>query len=194
MSGVVISQYWLDQMDNPSTIMTSTITALYDVGAVFGALLAALTAEQLGRKRALMFGSVLLIIGCVLMGAAMERIMMMFGRVFTGLGASQLNWKLTWKTDKGHLLTSNRYWLYHFCRASLSDGSLFAKPARMARSLPVNHAPFRIDAGLLDQLRLLLSSWSSPMAFPLAFSDRLRSLHLSPNAVPAGYTQMAHVA
>lgn len=86
MSGVVISNYWLGQMGNPSTVMVGTITALYDVGAVFGAILAALTAERLGRKRGLMFGTVLLIIGCVLMGACYERIMMMFGRVFTGLG------------------------------------------------------------------------------------------------------------
>ncbi|CAK7244608.1 MAG: hypothetical protein STHCBS139747_006152 [Sporothrix thermara] len=86
MSGVVISQYWLDQMGNPSAIMIGTISALYDVGAVFGSILAAITAEKLGRKYALIVGSILLIVGCVLMGAAMERIMMMFGRIFTGLG------------------------------------------------------------------------------------------------------------
>ena len=93
MSGVVISEYWLDEMGNPSTLMTGTITALYDVGAVFGAILAAFTAEELGRKRALMAGSVLLIIGCVLMGLCVERIQMMFGRIFTGLGASDLDQK-----------------------------------------------------------------------------------------------------
>ncbi|KAH8819329.1 general substrate transporter [Xylogone sp. PMI_703] len=86
MSGVVISHYWLEQMGNPSTLMVGTITALYDVGAVFGAILAALTAERLGRKRGLMAGAVLLIVGCVLMGSCVERIQMMFGRIFTGLG------------------------------------------------------------------------------------------------------------
>jgi MFS family permease len=96
MSGVVISKYWLEQMGNPSTVMVGTITALYDVGAVFGAILAAISAEKLGRKRALMFGSVLLIIGCVLMGACVERIMMMFGRVFTGFGMNLSFWRLGW--------------------------------------------------------------------------------------------------
>ena len=38
MSGVVIFHYRLDAMGHPSTIMLSTITALYDVGAVFGAI------------------------------------------------------------------------------------------------------------------------------------------------------------
>ncbi|KAK7897171.1 hypothetical protein LTR67_005060 [Exophiala xenobiotica] len=86
MSGVVISDYWLHQMGSPSTVMVGTIVALYDVGAVFGAIGAAMTAETLGRKRALIFGTVLLIIGSVLMGSCYERIQMMFGRVFTGLG------------------------------------------------------------------------------------------------------------
>lgn len=86
MSGVVISNYWLDEMGNPSTVMTATITALYDVGAVFGALCAALIVESLGRKRSLMLGAFLLLIGCVLMGACVERIQMMVERIVTGLG------------------------------------------------------------------------------------------------------------
>ncbi|KAJ5610016.1 hypothetical protein N7510_006735 [Penicillium lagena] len=90
MSGVVISKYWLTEMGHPSTVMTGTITALYDVGAVFGAILAAFTAEQIGRKRGLMTGACLLIIGAALMGACVERILMMVGRVFTGLGIGYL--------------------------------------------------------------------------------------------------------
>lgn len=90
MSGVVISDDWLNTMGNPSTVIVGTITAVYDVGAVFGAILAATTAERLGRKRGLMFGCVLLIIGCVLMGACVEMAMMIVGRVFTGLGRFNL--------------------------------------------------------------------------------------------------------
>lgn len=86
MSGVVISQYWLDEMGNPSTVMTGTITALYDVGAVFGAIIAAFTVERLGRKRSLLVGSSLIVIGSILMGASVERIQMMVGRIVTGLG------------------------------------------------------------------------------------------------------------
>ena len=86
MSGVVISQYWLAQMGHPSTIMVSTITALYDVGAVFGAIGAAVVGDKLGRKRTLMLGCGVLIIGTVLMATCFERVQMMFGRVLTGLG------------------------------------------------------------------------------------------------------------
>ncbi|KAJ5653462.1 hypothetical protein N7490_000465 [Penicillium lividum] len=86
MSGVVISDYWLAEMGNPSTVMTGTITALYDVGAVFGAILAALTVERLGRKGGLMIGAALIVIGSALMGGCVERVQMMVGRIITGLG------------------------------------------------------------------------------------------------------------
>ncbi|RHZ70339.1 hypothetical protein CDV55_108421 [Aspergillus turcosus] len=90
MSGVVISPYWLRQMGNPSTIMVSTITALYDVGAVFGAIFSAIMAEYLGRKRTLILGSVILVIGSILMGSCYERVQMMVGRILTGIGIGYL--------------------------------------------------------------------------------------------------------
>lgn len=86
MSGVVISSYWLDAMGNPSTVMTGTITALYDIGALFGAIIAAFTVERLGRKRGLMVGAALVVIGSALMGGCVERVLMMVGRIITGLG------------------------------------------------------------------------------------------------------------
>ena len=86
MSGVVISKYWLAQMGNPSTIMMSTITALYDVGAIVGGLAAACTTEPLGRKRTLILGTVILLVGVILMGTSYERIQMMIARVITGIG------------------------------------------------------------------------------------------------------------
>jgi MFS family permease len=86
MSGVVISKYWLSQMGTPSTLMVGTITALYDVGAVFGAIGAAFTAEPLGRKRTLQLGTWILIVGTILMGSCYERVQMMVARVITGIG------------------------------------------------------------------------------------------------------------
>ena len=61
--------------------MLSIITALYDVGAVFGAIGAAVLGDRLGRKLTLITGCV---IGSILMAACFERIQMMFGRVLTG--------------------------------------------------------------------------------------------------------------
>ncbi len=86
MSGVVISEDWLKTMNDPDALMVGTITALYDVGAIFGALGAAFTAEPLGRKRGLILGTAILIIGTVLMGSAFSRAQFMVARIFTGAG------------------------------------------------------------------------------------------------------------
>ena len=86
MSGIVISDFWLSSMGHPSTLMIGTITALYDVGAFFGAISAAFTAEFLGRKRTLLLGAAIIIVGAVLMGAAFERVQFMVARVITGIG------------------------------------------------------------------------------------------------------------
>lgn len=86
MSGVVISQYWLDAMDNPSTIMTSTLVSLFDVGAFFGAIASAFTSERLGRKRSLIFGAFVVLVGAVLMGSCVERIQFMVARITAGVG------------------------------------------------------------------------------------------------------------
>jgi len=86
MSGVVISDFWLSQMGNPSTLMVGTITALYDVGAVAGAIGAAFMAEPLGRKATLMLGALILLVGSMIMGCAFERIQFMVGRIITGVG------------------------------------------------------------------------------------------------------------
>ena len=86
MSGVVVSDHWLHTMGDPSAALIGGISGLYDVGAVIGALLAALTAETVGRKRGLMIGAAALIIGSVLMGAAYEKGVFIVGRILTGVG------------------------------------------------------------------------------------------------------------
>ena len=86
MSGVVVSEYWLAQMGNPSTIMIGTMTALYDVGAAAGAICAAFTAEALGRKRSLLLGAFILTVGSIIMGSAFERVQFMVSRIITGIG------------------------------------------------------------------------------------------------------------
>lgn len=86
MSGVVISDFWLSTIEHPSTLMIGTITALYDVGAVFGAIAAAFTADHLGRKHTLLLGAAIVIVGAVIMGTAFERIQFMFARIITGIG------------------------------------------------------------------------------------------------------------
>ena len=66
--------------------MISTITAVYDVGAIFGAIGAAFVGDKLGRKRTLILGCVVLIIGSILMASCFEKVQMIIGRILTGIG------------------------------------------------------------------------------------------------------------
>ncbi|QSZ36970.1 hypothetical protein DSL72_009062 [Monilinia vaccinii-corymbosi] len=66
--------------------MIGTITALYDIGAIFGAIAAAFTTEDLGRKRTLLLGAAIVMVGGILMGTSYERIQFMIARVVTGIG------------------------------------------------------------------------------------------------------------
>lgn len=86
MSGVMISEQWIEVMNHPSAALIGGIAGLYDVGAIVGAAGAALTSERIGRKQGLNLGAVVLIIGSVLMGAATERVMHIVGRILTGVG------------------------------------------------------------------------------------------------------------
>lgn len=90
MGGVVVSAEFLKTMDHPSSIMLGTITSLYDVGAVFGAIGAAFLAEPLGRKRSLIIGTIILSIGTIIMGTSYERIQFMVARVITGFGIGSI--------------------------------------------------------------------------------------------------------
>ncbi|KAM7211210.1 general substrate transporter [Rhypophila decipiens] len=90
MSGVVLSQSWLSQMDHPSELTIGTITALYDVGAVIGALLSAFSSDRLGRKRTLLLGSFLVLLGGALMSASFSRVEFMASRVIVGIGTGYI--------------------------------------------------------------------------------------------------------
>jgi MFS family permease len=42
----------------------------------------------LGRKRSLLLGSFIVVVGSILMGTCVERVQMMIGRIVTGVGQS----------------------------------------------------------------------------------------------------------
>lgn len=86
MSGVVVSDYFLETMGHPSSLLLGTITSLYDVGAIFGAIGAAFVGEPLGRKKTLLLGTVVVAIGTIIMGTSFDRIQFMVARVITGIG------------------------------------------------------------------------------------------------------------
>lgn len=182
MSGVVISEYWLREMGNPSTVMTGTITALYDIGGVFGALIAAFTVESLGRKRGLMVGAALIVIGSVLMGVSVERVLMIVGRIITGLGKlivlvycrgdpilddPILNWS-AWKICIGLLASVAPVYQSEICLSSQRGWHLCCQLTMMLLCLRlvywINYA-FYFHSGSIE--------WRFPLLFQAVFAPLL---------------------
>lgn len=120
MGGVIVSDIFLAQMGHPSSLMQGTITSLYDVGAVFGALAAAFAAEPLGRKKTLCLGAAVLAIGTIIMGTSFERIQFMVARVITGIGIGQSISSIAFLTSHRFMVLTMVARLYHLCHPSLS--------------------------------------------------------------------------
>ncbi|KAJ9264322.1 hypothetical protein DTO195F2_2482 [Paecilomyces variotii] len=88
-SGVVVTQDFLEVhgLVGPSkTQALSTVTAIYDVGCFFGAIIAFTVGERLGRKLSIIIGSVIMSIGTILMISSFSLPQMFVGRITLGIG------------------------------------------------------------------------------------------------------------
>ncbi|KAK0667648.1 general substrate transporter [Cercophora samala] len=86
MSGILLSPSFLATMSHPSPLILGTLTALYDLGAVPGALLAAVYSDHLGRKKTLLYGAALVGLAGIGMALSQDRIQFGIGRVLVGIG------------------------------------------------------------------------------------------------------------
>jgi MFS family permease len=86
-SGVVITQNYLDvhDLNGPGkTHMLSIVTAIYDIGCFFGAILAFSIGERLGRKKTIMIGTTIMAVGAALQVSSYSVPHMIVGRVVSG--------------------------------------------------------------------------------------------------------------
>lgn len=85
--GVIITPDFLDQINlNGRTTMISTITAIYDIGCFFGAILVCVIGDPLGRKRCILLGTTIMSIGAIIQIASYNVPEMFVGRIITGIG------------------------------------------------------------------------------------------------------------
>lgn len=66
--------------------MEGIISAIYDIGCFLGAILSFFTADRLGRKGGLMWGTWIMVVGTILQTTPVERVQMIISRVLTGVG------------------------------------------------------------------------------------------------------------
>ncbi|KAB8256315.1 general substrate transporter [Aspergillus pseudonomiae] len=88
-SGVVVTEDFLvvhDLVGRSKTTTLSTVTAIYDVGCFFGALVAFSIGERLGRKKSILLGTTLMAIGTLLKCTSYSLPQIFVGRVILGFG------------------------------------------------------------------------------------------------------------
>ncbi|KAF7593214.1 hypothetical protein BBP40_011844 [Aspergillus hancockii] len=88
-SGIVITQDFLELHDLVGPTKTkalSTVTAIYDVGCFFGAIVAFTFGERLGRKSSILVGTSIMAIGTILQASSYSLAQMFVGRVVLGIG------------------------------------------------------------------------------------------------------------
>lgn len=79
--GVVVTQDFLDTLNlDGKTTLISTVTAIYDIGCFFGAILAFMVGERLGRKKCVLLGTTIMSIGAIIQTASFGVPEMIVGR------------------------------------------------------------------------------------------------------------------
>ncbi|KAE8396054.1 general substrate transporter [Aspergillus alliaceus] len=92
MSGIISDPAFNDMFTatKGDNTMQATVTAVYEVGCLFGAILALLFGDRLGRRWMVIIGATVMIVGVVIQVSAMPGslplLQFIFGRVITGIG------------------------------------------------------------------------------------------------------------
>lgn len=85
--GVIVTEDFLVTLGIVGqTSLQGTITAIYDIGCFFGAMMAFFIGDKVGRKRTILLGTTLMSIGALLQITTYSVAQMFVGRIVAGLG------------------------------------------------------------------------------------------------------------
>lgn len=83
--------YFKDYFDQPSRATIGTVVAVLEVGAFISSLLVGRIGDMIGRRRTILYGSIVFFVGGAFQTFATGIPMMMVGRVIAGLGVGALS-------------------------------------------------------------------------------------------------------
>ncbi|KAF2767235.1 general substrate transporter [Teratosphaeria nubilosa] len=91
MSGIITEPIFLDtfpQMNskNKEDAIQALVVAIYEVGCLFGALAMVAYGDKIGRRRAVLLGASIMIIGAILQTSSYGLAQLIVGRIVTGIG------------------------------------------------------------------------------------------------------------
>ncbi|KAJ5661630.1 Mitochondrial substrate/solute carrier [Penicillium maclennaniae] len=91
MSGIITGSYFRDYFGQPSRATIGTVVAILEIGAFVSSLLVGRIGDLIGRRRTILYGSIVFFIGGALQAFATSMTFMMVGRIIAGLGVGALS-------------------------------------------------------------------------------------------------------
>jgi sugar porter (SP) family MFS transporter len=90
-SGILVNPNFLSTFHHPGSTLTGHIAATFNLGSFVGAVITSLIGEKLGRRKVLLAGSVIHIIGGILQASSFQVVQLIFGRAIAGIGCGFLS-------------------------------------------------------------------------------------------------------
>ncbi|KAF2002529.1 high affinity glucose transporter [Amniculicola lignicola CBS 123094] len=91
MSGIITGNEFKNYFDQPTSAQVGTMVAILEIGAFISSLGVGKIGDMLGRRRTILYGSLIFIVGGALQAFANGMAMMMLGRIIAGLGVGTLS-------------------------------------------------------------------------------------------------------
>ncbi|KAF2855280.1 MFS monosaccharide transporter-like protein [Plenodomus tracheiphilus IPT5] len=91
MSGIITGPYFKDYFNQPTAVELGSMVAILEIGAFVSSLVVGRIGDVLGRRRTILYGSLIFVVGGALQTCANGLYMMLLGRVIAGLGVGTLS-------------------------------------------------------------------------------------------------------
>lgn len=91
MSGIITSPYFLDFFNQPSRAEIGTMVAILEIGALISSLVVGRLGDLIGRRKTILYGALIFIVGGCLQTFTTGFLSMIIGRTISGLGVGMLS-------------------------------------------------------------------------------------------------------
>ncbi|KAF3036694.1 hypothetical protein E8E12_005574 [Didymella heteroderae] len=91
MSGIITGIYFKDYFNQPTAVELGSMVAILEVGAFISSLMVGKIGDILGRRKTILYGSIIFVIGGAFQTFANGMPMMLLGRIIAGFGVGTLS-------------------------------------------------------------------------------------------------------
>lgn len=91
MSGIITGPYFKDYFNQPSRAQIGTMVAILEVGAFISSLVVGRVGDIIGRRKTILYGSIIFVVGGALQAFANGMAALILGRIIAGVGVGALS-------------------------------------------------------------------------------------------------------